>query len=78
MKAIWFLEEVLYLTNAIFLKATSRKQESRREQGEESPFKLPAHTDKPTCKSSPWLLYPEAILKWLNADALIGQTSFDS
>ena len=53
MKAIWFLEEVLYLTNAIFLKATSRKQESRREQGEESPFKLPAHTDKPTCKSSP-------------------------
>ena len=33
MKAIWFLEEVLYLTNAIFLKANfpqTREQERAR------------------------------------------------
>lgn len=78
MKAIWSLE-VLYLINITLSKVNflgTRGQEKAR--GEEHPFKLPVHPDKPTCTSSPWLFYTEASEEWLSAEALIGQTSLDS
>lgn len=54
MKAIWFLEEVLYLINTIFLKVNllcTRGQEKARR--EEHPFTWPIHPDKSTYRSSP-------------------------
>lgn len=54
MKAIWFLEEVLYLINTIFWKVnflgTRGQKKARRE---EHSFKLPIHPDKTTHRSSP-------------------------
>lgn len=49
MKAIWFLEEVVYLINTIFWKVNflrTRRQEKARE---EHPFTWPIHPDKTTC-----------------------------
>lgn len=53
MKAIWFLEEVLYLINIIFFQENFlciRGQ--KKAQREEHPFKVSVYPDTPTCRSS--------------------------